>query len=199
MTTLNTIRNKLERWELNHLRQHASDLAARLERAEEAAEAEREAAEYWRVTADNMIQEQMAAGETIGITKTGFLGNVKMTFIGGPAVPDLAEGETYVGIIGNADSTPNHIILLPGDNDGADWKTQMDWAKSIGGELPTRVEQALLYANCKPLFKDAAYWSSEQHSSESGWAWYQYFNYGDQSYTRKGHELRARAVRRLPI
>lgn len=79
----------------------------------------------------------------------------------------------------------------------------MEWASKRGcdsvASLPTRREQALLYANLKEEFDGRAYWSCEAHESESGWAWYQGFNLGYQSnYTRR-YELRARAVRRLPI
>ena len=115
-------------------------------------------------------------------------------------LPDLAQGEIYAGIALNEDGTPSHhVILLDGEADEADWQTQTDWAKSIGGELPARQEQALLYANCKQHFKPDWYWSSQQHSAESGWAWYQYFGSGDQYGLPKLSELRARAVRRLPI
>ena len=76
-------------------------------------------------------------------------------------------------------------------------------ASKQGGDsvasLPTRREQALLYANLKEEFEDRAYWSCEAHESESGWAWYQYFSDGYQHYDGRGRELRARAVRRLPI
>ena len=115
-------------------------------------------------------------------------------------LPDLAQGEVYAGIALNEDGTPSHhLILLEGEAISGNWQTQMDWAKSIGGELPTRQEQALLYANSKQQFKPAWYWSSEQHSSESGWAWCQDFHHGTQGSYRKTGELRARAVRRLPI
>ena len=69
-------------------------------------------------------------------------------------LPELKAGEIYAGILLNEDGSPSHhLILLPGDNAGADWQTQMDWAKSTGGELPTRREQSLLYANCKQHFE----------------------------------------------
>lgn len=115
-------------------------------------------------------------------------------------LPDLAQGEIYAGIILNSDGAPSHhLILLPGDNDDANWADQTEWAKSIGGELPTRAEQSLLFANCKQHFQENWYWSGETVSSEPGWAWYQAFYYGDQYYDRKTSEHRARAVRRLPI
>jgi hypothetical protein len=44
-----------------------------------------------------------------------------------------------------------------------------------GGELPTRQEQSLLYANLKAEFQPDWYWSSEQTHSDSSFAWLQYF------------------------
>jgi hypothetical protein len=112
-------------------------------------------------------------------------------------IPPLEEGEKYVGAIGDKNGDFYHVILLPGDNEDATWLKQKEWAKSIGGDLPTRVEQAMLWANHRDQFKRDWYWSNEEESS--GCAWYQYFNNGYQYFTGKGHELRARAVRRLPI
>ena len=114
-------------------------------------------------------------------------------------IPPLAEGEIYVGSIGDAEGNLHHIILLPGDNDTAAWQSQIEWAKSIGGDLPNRIEQAMLWANHRDQFKKDWYWSNEQHHAESGWAWFQYFDDGYQLTNRKFIELRARAVRRLPI
>ena len=114
------------------------------------------------------------------------------------ALPTLEAGETYVATLFDAANGKGyHLILLPGDNGQADWDTHAAWAQSIGGELPTRLELSLLYAQCKSLFEEAAYWADE--CSESGWAWYQDFYYGFQDYDHKSGELRARAVRRLPI
>lgn len=113
---------------------------------------------------------------------------------------ELAQGEIYAGIILNSEGAPSHhLVLLPGDNDDANWADQTEWAKSIGGELPTRAEQSMLFANCKQHFQENWYWSGETVSSEPGWAWSQGFYDGYQSYDRKHYELRARAVRRLPI
>jgi len=115
-------------------------------------------------------------------------------------LPDLAQGEIYAGIILNSDGAPSHhLILLPGDNDDANWADQTEWAKSINGELPTRAEQSLLFANCKQHFQKNWYWSGEAVSSEPGWAWFQLFYDGYQYLNPKYDELRARAVRRLPI
>jgi hypothetical protein len=75
----------------------------------------------------------------------------------------------------------------------------MEWAASIGGDLPDRVEQALLYKHLPDQFKKEWYWSNTQHSDYSDYAWYQYFLNGDQYGLRKGSKLRARAVRRSVI
>lgn len=114
-------------------------------------------------------------------------------------IPPLNEGETYIGFIADHKGEGHHIILLPGDNDDATWQEQMDWAKSIGGDLPTRVEQALLWKNHRDLFKKDWYWSSEQHVSNSDYAWVQNFNGGGQYYNGSNDRDSARAVRRLPI
>ncbi|MBB2928353.1 DUF1566 domain-containing protein [Paraburkholderia silvatlantica] len=112
-------------------------------------------------------------------------------------LPPLAEGEVYVGAVGDKDGSGHHVILLPGDNNGASWKAQMEWAKSIGGDLPSRIEQAMLWANFREQFKQDLYWSNEVHHRNSGWAWYQYFLYGNQYYFNQDYEFRARAVRRF--
>lgn len=114
-------------------------------------------------------------------------------------IPPLAEGERYIGSIGNAAGEAYHLILLPGDNDDADHATQQAWAESIGGDLPDRVEQAMLYATAKDAFKEDWYWSNQTHAAASGYAWFQYFYYGNQDGLHKSAQLRARAVRRLVI
>ena len=115
------------------------------------------------------------------------------------ARPPLNPGEKYVGAIINADGTGNHIILLPGDQEDAKWQTQMDWAASIGGDLPNRVEQAMLFANMKDEFQEDWYWSNTTHATDSGYAWLQFFVNGDQGYWGKASLNRARAVRRVAI
>jgi hypothetical protein len=117
---------------------------------------------------------------------------------------DLAPGEHYAGLIVGKDGEPSyHLVLVPGQADDISWDKAMEWAGNQGSDyiasLPTRREQALLYANLKEQFEERAYWSCEAHESESGWAWCQYFFYGGQTNGRKHYELRARAVRRLII
>lgn len=114
--------------------------------------------------------------------------------------PKLAKGEKAVGVIISADGLRRYwLILLPGDAAPASWGDQTLWAKKQGGELPDRVEGALLFAVMKNEFKEEWYWTREQHAANSDYAWYQNFYGGYQYYTSKNYELRARAVRRSPI
>ena len=113
--------------------------------------------------------------------------------------PVTLEGEIYAGSIINPDGTGHHVILLAGDKDDSNWQDAMDWAKELGGDLPNRVETALLFNQSKDQFKSEWYWTNEQRASSSDYAWFQHFDDGYQYYDSKGYELRARAVRRLII
>jgi len=113
--------------------------------------------------------------------------------------PPLAEGEMYVGAIGDKNGDFYHVVLLPGDNDEAPWADQIAWAKGIGGDLPTRVEQAMLFDSCRDEFKKDWYWSNKEGTPGGGWAWCQNFVIGYQIIITQSSALRARAVRRLPI
>ena len=113
----------------------------------------------------------------------------------------LHAGERYAGIIINsATGKPtHHLILIPQQPETRlTWDEAIAWAASIGVELPTRQESVLLYANLKPAFESDWYWASEQRGGED-YAWCQYFDGGTQDGYHKLSELRARAIRRLPI
>jgi len=113
--------------------------------------------------------------------------------------PALAEGEIHVGTLISTDGQRcEHLILLPGDFEGT-WKESLAWAESLGGQLPDRVEGALLFAHAKDEFKAEAYWTREQHAANSACAWYQNFTSGYQYGNTTDYRLRARAVRRSPI
>ncbi len=114
-------------------------------------------------------------------------------------LPPLNDGEIYVGCIGDASGNMHDCILLPGDSDDGNWERQMAWARSIGGDLPNRVEQAILWANFRDHFQGCPYWSNEQHHFNSGSAWVQVFDNGGQISFHKYDELRARAVRRVSV
>ena len=111
----------------------------------------------------------------------------------------LARGEFYVGVIVNDGLPSYHLILLPDDKYDLNWEAAKAWAAEVCGELPNRREQALLYANLKDQFQSACYWSSEQHASNSYYAWSQHFGYGVHTTSLKSSELRVRAVRRVGV
>lgn len=113
-------------------------------------------------------------------------------------LPELAEGERYIGAIVSAEGIATHIILLPGVT-RANWQAVNEWAASIGGDLPNRLEQSLMFATAKEEFEPNYHWSNEQHASDSNYAWTTFFGNGRQDSIRVAAELRARAVRRLAI
>jgi len=113
--------------------------------------------------------------------------------------PELNEGEIYAGAIINPDGTGHHLTLLPGGIDAANWDDAMEWAQSIGGDLPDRVELALLYKCLPEQFEKDWYWSNEQHAAHSGYAWFQHFGNGCQGRDPKFSKSRARSVRRSKI
>ena len=116
-----------------------------------------------------------------------------------PAVViNLAPGERYAGLVLNDDGTASHhLVLLPGDEVGLTWPAAKARAIEQGGQLPSRREQALLYANLPGEFEAIWYWSIEEHNSAS--AWCQHFGGGSQLYYPQYGELRARVVRRLTV
>lgn len=113
---------------------------------------------------------------------------------------DLAEGEIYAGLTLNDDGTPSHhLVLLAGYHEDTTWRAAVDWAKSINGELPTRREQSLLFANAKRHFEHEWCWSGELYASDASYAWCQTFTHGYQGSDHIDTHCLARAVRRLPI
>jgi hypothetical protein len=114
------------------------------------------------------------------------------------ATIELKPGEHYAGLVLDADgNASHHLILLPGEGEDVAWQDAKDWATAAGGELPTRQEQALLYANLKEQFKPQWYWSAETYSNDGSYAWGQYFGFGYQYNDHKSYGGSARAVRRF--
>ena len=148
------------------------------------------------ITIDNIVAEQARLARLIEALQQT---SAPKVLIVSEASIELHPGERYAGLVLDADGqASHHLVLLPGETEDASWDDAKAWAATAGGELPTRQEQALLYANLKAEFKAAWYWSSEQHASDSSFAWYQFFLYGNQGNTRKSYAGRARAVRRFP-
>ena len=115
-----------------------------------------------------------------------------------PAIDiELAPGEHYAGAVLDEQGRAKHHLVLMATRPESElnWQAAMDWAASFGGALPTRQEQALLYANCKPYLEARWHWSCETEGLSH--AWYCYFNYGNQHYGTRNAEGCAVAVRRL--
>lgn len=114
----------------------------------------------------------------------------------------LAAGEVYAGLSRDPDTGAwHHLILLPATTDkDLTWKEAIDWAKSVGGELPTRMDSALLYANARGQIDDSYWhWTATPSGGDERYAWVQYFLDGNQLNDRKDVRYRARAVRRVPF
>ena len=113
---------------------------------------------------------------------------------------DLRNDEHYAGAVFDGNGKPtHHLILLPSEAKSITWTEALTWGEQAGSALPTRQEQALLYANLKPHFKGAWYWSSEQHASNKDRAWRQHFDDCYQDDGHKDEKSYARAIRRVPI
>lgn len=112
---------------------------------------------------------------------------------------DLAPGEHYAGAVLDANGQHMHHLVLMAAQTSKDlaWSAALEWAEQAGGALPTRQEQALLFANCKPHLQPRWHWSCEEHESEASYAWLCYFDYGSQVYDHKSYEGGAVAVRRV--
>lgn len=80
---LRTLQRKLERMELEHLRQHSLELHGRLERAEAELERATEIADFWQRHAHDLqlalLDEDFATHRCVGINKGGELMVVKTT------------------------------------------------------------------------------------------------------------------------
>jgi hypothetical protein len=114
---------------------------------------------------------------------------------------EINSGEHYAGIVLSETGAPSyHLILMSDQARDIQWDKAVEWVASIGGDLPTRSEQALLYANLKNKFDATLYWSREQYAADTSRAWSQDFDGGGQDNDRTSYEGgRARAVRRVLV
>ncbi|RFP19134.1 DUF1566 domain-containing protein [Duganella sp. BJB475] len=113
---------------------------------------------------------------------------------------NLKPGEIYAGLLLGENGAPDaHVIVMAGELTDVDWDKSMAWAAKIGGSLPTRREQRLLFANAKEGFQPRYYWSCEQRADYPTLAWFQLFDYGGQISFLKSYAGAARAIRRLII
>ena len=120
------------------------------------------------------------------------------TPVAGPAI-ELQPGEHYAGVVLDAEGKVTHHLVLMAQKptDKLNWQDAMDWATSAGGHLPTRQEQTLLYANCKPHLEPVWHWSCESHEEDASCAGLCHFFNGYQPYNHKSDVCAAVAVRRF--
>lgn len=136
------------------------------------------------------------------------LPQVTLSTISIPRIGELwpGQGGKFIGICRGRDGAPDYLLIehaeeLPSGN----WQACKDAAAALEVEghkdfsLPDRAESALLYANAKDDHQRDWYWTSEEHASDSDYAWGQYFSFGGQGSDHKGGFSRARAVRRVVI
>jgi hypothetical protein len=109
----------------------------------------------------------------------------------------LQPGERYAGaVLDEAGQVKHHLVLLAlRTEEDLNWKAAQSWAMNAGGCLPTRQEQALLFANCKDALPQRWCWSCEAEGSS--FAWFCFFSYGFQYFYLQSAELCAVAVRRF--
>ena len=149
-----------------------------------------------KVTLEQIETEQSKVSELI----SKFKKQLKTTIFEVPASKiELNFGERYAGLILDDQGQPSHHLILLPDREEKDvnWADAKKWAESVGGELPTRKEQSLLFANLKGEFEECWHWSSEPQGSS--YAWVQTFSNGGQDSSGVDNKDRARAVRRLEI
>ena len=109
----------------------------------------------------------------------------------------LDEGEHYAGLILGKEGKPDHhLVLLPGEAQEVSWSAAREWAQGFDGELPSRRELALLYANLREQFDRVWYWSNEPQEPRAQLVWGQNFTSGIQTMYGRPFRGRARAVRR---
>ena len=98
------------------------------------------------------------------------------------------------------ENAPCHLVLMPGELESTSWGKAVGWAsKEQRGSLPSRFDALVLFQNLKDEFKDEAYWTADVYARDAGYAWCLSFGNGNQNCYPQGDELRARAVRRVPL
>lgn len=112
---------------------------------------------------------------------------------------ELQPGEHYAGAVLDASGQVlHHLVLMSQRSDRKlTWQAACDWAESLGGDLPTRQEQSMLFANCRPHLKPEWHWSSETHEDDASYAWHCHFYHGGITNLHKCYEGSAVAVRRI--
>lgn len=118
-----------------------------------------------------------------------------------PRIDQVVAGGKFKGIVRGENGAPDYLLFDHGEApERMPWEAAMKWAESQGGSLPTRREQALMFANrAEDEYRKEWYWSSEQYAGYDDFAWMQGFDDGSQGTGHKSNGYRARVVRRQAI
>ena len=118
-----------------------------------------------------------------------------------PGYPSPKEGERYIGTILRAGGIGHHIFRISTTRGPRKtWQNALNYAAANGGELPDRVESALLFTTrAEGEFDPDWYWTREQHTEYGAFAWCQNFNNGNQNDHSKHSKLHVVLVRRVAI
>ena len=114
-----------------------------------------------------------------------------------PAIGAPLPGGTYAGLIHTPEGLHHLVLLDDTPPSRLTWQDAIAWAKSIGADLPSRVEALVFYKHLPSKFEREWHWTNEQHSAV--YTWTQLFYHGYQYDSGKKYEGRARAVRRISI
>jgi hypothetical protein len=116
-------------------------------------------------------------------------------------------GGVFAGLLRGENG--DYAVIVPldpaSDIDALPWKEAIAAARKFRTAqhqdytAATRGELALCFHNVPELFKKNRYWSATPYAGNVSYAWYQFFDLGNQYDDRKVIKLRARAVRRLKI
>lgn len=158
--------------------------------------AREDAIKAWLRSRGEWLYQQPQRAEILAAFDCGF---VAATLSAKEKPHELKPGEKMIGPYAGPDGKVTAAILLPGEKTDIGWNEAVAWAKQEGGDLPNRVEQAMLWAHHAALFQKRYYWSNEQYADDSVYAWAQSFNDGFQSYWHKDDKFMARAVRRVTV
>ena len=119
---------------------------------------------------------------------------------------EIAKFETEIGLT-IFENQPMRLVLIESrkfqqvsDVKPATWQDLMVYAKAKNASLPTRIDGLVLFERAKDKFKtDLPYWTCEEYTGSSTYAWTQWFLNGTQRRWTKGYEYRACLVRRFKL
>ena len=71
-----TLRRRIEKWELDHLRALAAELHEQLAQRERELDRANELLEFWQQTAQNLQEDMHDSGAVVGMTVNGHIGAI---------------------------------------------------------------------------------------------------------------------------